>query len=408
MGETLNVGSILEGSVRKQGNNVRITVQLTNVADGFTIWSESYNRELEHIFEMQEEIATSVAGALGVRLGVGAINAFRGAGTRNVEAYEAYLKTQKRNLSNQEGIRLLERAIELDPNYAAAWSMLGAMTLGTLWYASPDQASEIIDRAYQLVLRGVQLNPESAVAQSRLAIVRHDQFDWIGSEQGNTRAIELLADRPIVAMYANVLLRNGRTAYAQKQYGIAVALEPLGGRPVGLAWHASLAQGRFDEAKERSNWQTAPNHPENNLDIAFNERDPEALKAAIRALPKTNVATITLYAPVLAEFDSPEQILSILRDVFLDENLQWPRKLHDIAMVAAYFGDPQFALKVKGQDVRTHATRLAALWYPVMSEVRQLPEFKKLVTELNLVEYWRAYEWADACEPLGENDFTCI
>ena len=69
IGETLNVDSILEGSIRKEGNRVRITVQLTNVADGFTIWSESYNRELANIFEMQEEIATSVAGALGVRLG---------------------------------------------------------------------------------------------------------------------------------------------------------------------------------------------------------------------------------------------------------------------------------------------------------------------------------------------------
>jgi TolB-like protein len=78
IGETLNVESILEGSVRKDGDRVRITVQLTNVADGFTIWSESYNRSLDKIFEMQEDIATSVAGALGVRLGVGGVNDFHG------------------------------------------------------------------------------------------------------------------------------------------------------------------------------------------------------------------------------------------------------------------------------------------------------------------------------------------
>ena len=408
IGEILNVDSILEGSVRKEGNSVRITVQLTSVADGFTIWSESYNRKLENIFEMQEEIATSVAGALGVRLGVGTINAFRGAGTRNVEAYEAYLQSQNGNLANQESIRLLERAIELDPNYAVAWSWLGGYTLATLWGTTPDQASEIKDRAYSLVLKGVQLNPESAAAQSRLAMVRNARLDWIGGEQDFTRAIALLADRPVVATYSNVLLRSGRTTDAQKQYGIAAALEPLGGRPVGLSLHASLAQGRIAEAKETSNWQSADNRIENNLDIAFNERDPEALKAAIQAMSKTNIATIALYAPVLAEFDSSERVLSILRDVYLDENLQWPRKLHDIAMVAAYFDDPQFALKVIGQQVRTSTVRLFAIWYPVMSEVRQLPEFKKLVTELNLVEYWRAYGWADACKPLGDDDFTCI
>jgi TolB-like protein len=406
--EALNVGAILEGSVRKDGDRVRITAQLINASDGYHLWSKTYDRELADIFAIQEEIATSVSGALGVRLGVGGVNAFQGAGTRNIEAYEAYLQSQNRNLNRQERIRLLERAIELDPNYAVAWSSLGSRTLSALWDASPDQASEFLDRAYSLVLRGVQLNPESAVAQYLLAQVRSARFDWIGAEQGLTRAIELLADRPTVAGYANVLLRNGRTTYAQRQYGMAKTLEPLGGRPPALAWHASLAQGRFAEAKEISNWQGEADRIENNLDIAFNERDPEELKAAIQALSKTNVATITLYAPVLAEFDSPERILSILRDVYSDENLQWPRKLHDIAMVAAYFGDPQFALKVKGQEVRTIPARLAAVWYPVMSEVRRLPGFKKLVTELNLVEYWRTYGWADLCRPLGDDDFECI
>ena len=408
IGETLNVESILAGSIRKEGNSVRITVQLTHVADGFTIWSESYDRELKNIFEMQEEIATSVAGVLGVRLGVGTINAFRGAGTQNVEAYEAYLQGQDRSLTNQEKIRFFERAVELDPNYAAAWSWLGHRTLSSMWDSSPDQASEIMDRAYPLALHGVQLNPESAAAQRSLAMIRGARLDWIGAEQGLTRAIELLADRLIVGTYASTLLRTGRTAYAQKQYAIAVALEPLGGRPVRMSWHASLAQGRFAEAREISDWPGAANRIENYLDIALNERDPEELRAAIQAMPKTNIAVISLYAPVLAEFDSPERILSILRDVYLDENLQWPRKLHDIAMVAAYFDDPQFALKVKGQEARASTVRLATLWYPVMSEARQLPEFKKLVTELNLVEYWRAYGWADACRPLGDNDFTCI
>ena len=408
IGETLNVDSILAGSIRKEGNSVRISVQLTHVADGFTIWSESYDRELENIFEMQEEIATSVAGALGVRLGVGTINAFRGAGTQNVEAYESYLQSQNRNLSNQEKIRLLERAIELDPNYAVAWSWLGHRTLSSMWYSSPDQASEIGDRAYQLALHGLQLNPESAAAQRSLAMIRTSRLDWIGGEQGYMRAIELLADRTIVSTYASTLLRNGRTAEAQKQYAIAEALEPLGGRPVHMSWHANLAQGRFAEAREVTNWQDAATRIENNLDIALNEGDPEEIRAAMQAMPKANAAYIELYAPMLDEFDSPERILSILRDVYWDENLQWARKLHDIAMIAAYLGDPQFALKVKSQEVRASTVRLHAFWYPIMSDVRQLPEFKRLVTDLNLVEYWRAYGWADACRPLGNDDFTCI
>jgi tetratricopeptide (TPR) repeat protein len=305
-------------------------------------------------------------------------------------------------------MRLYERATELDPNYAAAWSQFGLRTLAMVWDSNMDQASEFVDRAYPLVLRGVELNPESAVAQSRLAQVRAAQNDWIGGEQGHMRALELLTDRHILESYCGMLIRMGRTAYAQEQFALAVALEPLGGRHARMSWHASLAQGRFAEAKEISNIQRVANRIENNLDIALNDGDLEEVKAAMQATTETNVAAIALYAPVLAEIDSPERILPILRDVYRDENLQWPRKLHDIAMLAAYFGDPQFALKVKGQEVRSSPVRMAALWYPVMSEVRQLPEFKKLVTDINLVEYWRAYGWADSCRPLGDDDFTCI
>jgi TolB-like protein len=401
IGEILNVESILEGSVRKEGDNVRITVQLTNAEEGFTIWSESYNRELEKIFEMQEEIATSVAGSLGV-------------GTRNIEAYEAYLQARAEDWShsNEQDVgSLLERVIQLDPNYAVAWSMLALRVLATTYDATVDELPNVVEQAHQLALRGVQLDPESAAAHSALALVQMNQHNWIAAEQGHNRAIELLPDRPMVERYALMLMRSGRMVDAEKQFYTAVTLEPLDGRPHGQIWHPNLAQGRIAEAREIRYWQqevdASLDNILDNLDIAFNEQDSQALKVAIRTMPESSLSYIHLYGPVLADFDSPTRVLSILRDVYRDNSLQWPRKHHDIAMAAAYFGDPQFALKIKGQEVRNGVVRLHAIWYPVMSEVRQLPEFKDLVTELNLVEYWRTYGWADACAPLGDSDFTC-
>jgi TolB-like protein/DNA-binding winged helix-turn-helix (wHTH) protein len=411
IGEILKADAIVEGSLRKQGDTIRITVQLTHAADGFTIWSDSYDRKLQNIFNLQEEIAAAVAGALGVRLGVGTVNAFRGAGTHNVEAYELYLKTQTydwSSLATGKKIRLLERAVELDPNYAAAWSFLGGLTLSTAWDVVPHRVADIVERAYPMVRRGVQLNPESATAHAMLAVGRHARFDWIGAEQSHRRAMALLMDRLIVEGYAGTLMRSGRTTRAQEHYDIAQSMEQLGGRPPGQSWHTKVAQGRFAEAKVISDWQGPADRIENNLDIAFNQADPEELKAAIRAMPETNVAFTALYRPVLAAFDSPEQVLSLLRRVYRDESLQWIRKFHDLAMWAAYFGDPQFALQAKGEEVRANVLRMSSLWYPVMSDVRRLPEFRQLVTELNLVEYWRAYGWADACRPLGDDDFECL
>ena len=411
IGEVLNVESVLEGSVRKDGDNVRITVQLINVADGFTSWSQPFDRKLDNIFEMQQEIAISVAGALGVRLGVGSVNAFRGAGTQNVEAYEAFMRARSpepTRLNNEEQIELLERAIQLDPDYAAAWSMLAFRVLSNVWDVDVDRAPEVVERAHTLAAEGVRLDPESAISHAALAWVRAHQFDWIGAEQSNARAIELLADGPTTAMRALFLTRSGRSLEAEEQYFLAVELDPLDGRPHGQLWHVYLAQGRLAEAQEVSNWQTGINIIENNLDIAFNKDDPDALKAAISSMPETNLSYINLYAPILQNIDSPSQVLTLIRDVYGNESLQWPRKLHDIAMAAVYFGDPEFALQVKREEVLINPTRLSALWYPVMSAVRELPAFKDFVAQINLVEYWRAYGWADSCTPLGDNDFSCI
>ena len=410
IGEVLNVESILEGSVRKDGDTVRITVQLTNAVDGFTLWSESYNRSLDKIFEMQEEIATSVAGSLGVRLGVGGVNAFHGAGTQNVEAYEAYLLARS-NFDNDFGqgetFPLLERAIELDPNYAVAWSMLATLVLHEVWEGAPDEIPELIEQGRQLALRGVELNPESAASQAVLGIARMMMFDWIGAEEALRRAIELLVDRPTANRYGVMLMRSGRLADAQVQFDKAVTAEPLGGRPASLSWHASLAQGQIAQAKERRYWRPGNDLFEDKLDMAFNEQDPAAIKAAINGLPETNLSNIHLYGPMLTDFESPERVLSLLNAVYRDKSLKWPRKLHDIAMAAVYFDYPELALEIKAEDIRVNPSRIVAIWYPVMSTVRQLPGFKDLVTELNLVEYWRAYGWADACRPLGDDDFEC-
>jgi len=404
--EALNVGAILEGSIRKDGDRVRITAQLVNASDGYNIWSETYDRELADIFAIQEEIATSVSGALGVRLGVGGVNAFQGAGTRNIEAYEAYL--QGLGSDHDESIRFLERATQLDPNYSAAWSQLGLKTAGTQWISNPEEAPEIKERAYAFVLRAVELDPESALSTSLLGTVLYARKDWIRGEAAHLRALSLLSDRPNLTQYGNLLMRTGRSAAALEQWEKAEAVEPLGGRPVGFRVYVALAQGRFADAREVLAWSAEHRIIERRLSIALNEGNSEDIKATIAAMPPTAISTTALYSPVLSVFDSPEMVLSTLRATYADNGSRWPSKLHDIALLAAYFGDPELALQTIGEEVRNATVRFQAVWYPMMSEVRQLPGFKELVTDLNLVAYWRASGWADLCQPLGDDEFECI
>ena len=94
------------------------------------------------------------------------------------------------------------------------------------------------------------------------------------------------------------------------------------------------------------------------------------------AKPPTDIAMIELYDPVLKMFDSPEKVLSKLRELYADNNIRWPSKLHDIALLAAYFGDPELALQTMGEEARKVTPRIYVLWYPLMSEVRQFRDSK--------------------------------
>jgi adenylate cyclase len=404
--EKLGVATIVEGSIRQDGDQVRITAQLTNIAGDEILWSEIYDRKLENVFAIQEDIATEVSGALGVTLGVGGVNAFRGAGTRNFEAYELYLQNP-RTFKSDEAIRHLSRAIELDPNYAAAMSSLAFGLLLKRMAKYPGENRENDERAYALVLRALELEPESAQSNALLGIMLQVRNDWIGAEEAHLKSLSLLLDQQNLNRYGGFLLRTGHSAVALEQYEKAEALEPLTGIQ-RVHFDVAMPQGRFADA--RVAWARRPTHLPNrggDLTIALHVGDSKEIKAIMAAKDPTEVSTIELYAPVLKVFDSREMVLSTLRAAYADSDSLWPTKLTDIALLAAYFGDEELALQTIREEVRLGSPRFNAAWYPLMADVRKSQGFKDLVTELNLVEYWRASGWPDRCRALGADDFTC-
>jgi TolB-like protein/Tfp pilus assembly protein PilF len=406
IGEALGVTTILEGSVRKNGDNLRVTAQLINAADGYHLWSNTYDRELTDIFVIQEEIAEEVAGALGITLGVGDVNAYLGAGTRSLEAYETYL--QALSLPEEARIELLNRALQIDPNYAAAWARLGFTTAASMWDGLPEEASEKHARAMSQLERAIALDPESAEAHTMLGVVRYAGFDWIGGEEAFERAQALSRTRVSFQQNGNLRMRAGRMNSAQSLYDLAERIEPLGGQPALLSYHVSIAQGRFDEAREILEWVDNPEVRSGRLlVVALNEGEPETIRAAIESYQSAESLSNELFRAILPTLESPDASLEMLYAQHNDETRRWPSKGHDIGVLAAYFGDPQLALESIAADVRYQPPRIFLLWYPITAGMRALPGFKDLVRDTNLVDYWRAYGWADACRPLGEDDFVC-
>jgi serine/threonine-protein kinase len=194
VGDRLNVKTVLEGSVRRAGNRVRIMAQLINVADGYHLWSERYDRELQDIFDVQDEIARAIADRLRVTLKRGG-QPFVKAGTSNLEAYQLYLKGRellyRRGIYIRQAVQCFERAVALDPQYAMAWSGLAdSRSMLGLYGFEPSEAT--MPLAKEAALRAVALDTELAEAHCSLACV-HDlyEWEWAKAEKEYLRALEL-------------------------------------------------------------------------------------------------------------------------------------------------------------------------------------------------------------------------
>ncbi len=170
IGEKLGVANLLEGSVRKDGKQLRITAQLINSRNGAHLWSRTYDRELSRVFDLQDEIAKDVAQALSIKLDVGNMSRASG-GTNDIAAYDKLL--QARALSNQDaqrdqliqGVQLLREAVKLDPAFVQAWGALAdELNVLTLWMPESDTAlrKEMAEAQAQVL----KLAPDGMVAQT--------------------------------------------------------------------------------------------------------------------------------------------------------------------------------------------------------------------------------------------------
>jgi non-specific serine/threonine protein kinase len=196
VGEALNVTTILEGSVRKSGNRLRITAQLINVADGYHLWSERYDRELKDIFEIQDEISKNIVNRLKVTLGAAKQEPLVKAGTKNLEAYQLYLKGRfymnKRTPDGfREAVELLQQAIETDPAYALAYAGLAeAYTQAAFLHMLPP--AELMPKAKVAAAKALEIDDTLADAHVSLGYSSfvYDR-DWTNAGKHFEQAFDL-------------------------------------------------------------------------------------------------------------------------------------------------------------------------------------------------------------------------
>jgi TolB-like protein/Tfp pilus assembly protein PilF len=233
IGQKLGVKTILEGSVRRAGNRLRITVQLVNASDGYHLWSERYDREMQDIFDVQDDITLAIVDALKLKLFSDEKANLLKRYTDNTEAYQLYL--QGRYCYNkytqeylQKGIEYFDKAIELEPNYAPAYAGLG-FCYGALFYFGSLAPQEIVPKYRVLTNKGLEIDDQLADAYlSRASIEFYYDWDFAKAESDYQRAIELNPNSPDAHWrYGHFLANCERFDEAIKEGKRAIDLDPL-------------------------------------------------------------------------------------------------------------------------------------------------------------------------------------
>ena len=254
IGRQLNVGAILEGSVRKHGERVRVTAQLIDAGNGYHLWSETYDRKLEDIFAIQSEIARKVSAALKVSLSVeedARCELYERYAPKDMRAHEFYLRGRQliRNINTADWLQapaMFRRAIELDPDYAQAHAGLADILAQlTLWRFVPEQ--DLMPEAQNAAHRALELAPDLAEAHVALGHVRSLAGDDEGARRSFERAIELNPE------LHEAYLHFARHALAQGEHarGAALFLKAFEKRPDDYTTLA-LAVSELDSSGEHA------------------------------------------------------------------------------------------------------------------------------------------------------------
>lgn len=419
IGAKLGVANLLEGSVRKDGDRLRVTAQLVRADDGTQQWSNTYDRSLSGLFAVQDEIAKDVAQALSVKLDVGTLNRAQG-GTTNVEAHDGYLQWREFALSERDSpaearriVQRLREAVALDPQFVLAWDGLAQALTHLAARAQPDEAGRLRTEAEAARARVAALAPESWIVQRERA---YALFAEGKLAEGIAVAKAMMESSPKswehTFPYTNLIFAVGRLEETFRISDELQAMEPLAMfMSRDQQWiHTSLrryedAEAEYQHSRTLAGNRFGPEYVRFLRLLSRAETDPQALQDQFRRMRDSIEGELPRYVldfePVLG--DRP-RMLEILRKEFA------ARPRPEMMRFADALGDADLALAVLRAfwNERSGFNKYEYLWTAPYSALRTLPGFKAFMIEAGLADYWRRTgEWGDVCRPVGDDDFEC-
>ena len=392
----LNVASVLEGSVRRSGHTVRVTAQLNNAMTGFHVWSQTYDRDLGDVLQLQTEIATAVAEALKVKLLGDVAERMELGGTRNPAAFDAYLRAasaywQTVSARDNELVRAgYQEALRLDPNFALAYADLSiALNAYASFFAHGPAADDFLRQARATALKAVALAPELAEGHLALALVQQNSLDLAGASGEFERAVTLApGNARVLRDYGDFAAMMGRTEAGIAAARRAVALDPLNSSSHGSLSTALWSARRYDEALAayQNGRSLRPKDPTGPLEalIYYALGDFEKMRAVCEgvgeALKDLQVCLPLAYHKLGRQADA-ETALSRF------EALEGDAGAYDYATIYAQWGNTAKALEWLTTALRLRNGDLAYMKIdPLLDPLRNDPRFQAIERELKFPE----------------------
>ncbi len=414
IGNKLGVNHVLEGSVRKAGSRLRITAQLIKCRDGFHLWSATYDRQLDDVFAIQEDVARAVSGALGVTFKLGEQRRVPG-GTMNLDAYDLFLRA--RALSNTHGpeaprsLELYRRAVTLDPEFALAWAGLATAIISSLIF-HPATIAEVRPEMEQAIARAAKLAPELPETQAAQAALGWVHYDWAEVDESLTAWGGRGGDA--FGSFSFLLGTLGRSQAAVRECLTARQADPLA---LGVSFDLQVLldiADRFEEAEVE--YQRSQDLAGNRGAVEWRAvarllaRRDARLRQRFASYLNAGLSWMAFDAQLLQVSGQPEPALKILRAAFDDPAYQDGSRLAALAMWAVYFGDRDLAIQALRRGfAEMHGLTVIEIWHPSFAELRQDPRFKDLVRDIGFVDHWRRTgNWGDFARAVGSNDFEII
>jgi TolB-like protein/DNA-binding winged helix-turn-helix (wHTH) protein/Flp pilus assembly protein TadD len=392
----LGVDAVVEGTIVRSGQKVRITAQLIQARDDRHLWSENYEGDLGDVLRLQGEVAQAIAGRIQGKLTPQDTSPPK-ARPVNPQAYEAYLKGSFfRNKLTEEGlnrsIELLTQASDLDPSYAQSYAALSLsyVYLGIFGFRPSE---DVYPKARAVAIKALERDETLAEAHTALADVKKGyDWDWAGAETEYKRALELNASYSLAhGMYADYLSKRGRYEEAIAEAERSRELDPTSvGRTAFLGAILYRAR-RYDEAIGacQKALELNPNHPNTFWFLALSHEQkrefPKAIAELEKAIQLTQGGPIyrALLANVYAQAGERAKALSLL-DALKAVNRQRYVSPLDIAIVYTGLGDRNSAFHWLEKAYQERTMRIQELPEPIFDSLRSDPRFRDLMRRIGL------------------------